>query len=133
MRLYTYDEISMGLGIGHDWKRQRFYPLIPKKREGQSMKDTSMKITLIAAMLAMFAATASAETPATTLASNDSLLKQLAHRECKYLLQYRIATSALNAEPKGPDLKSLCVNPCDERRGGAYTGGRHTLILGVGY
>ena len=97
------------------------------------MKDTSMKVTLIAAMLAMFAATASAETPTTPLAGNDSLLKQLAHRECKYLLQYRIATTALDAEPKGPDLNSLCVNQCEERRGGAYTGGRRTLILGVGY
>ena len=95
------------------------------------MKDTSMKVTLIAAMLAMFAATASAATPTTPLDSNDSLSKQFAHRECKYLSKYRIATTALDAAPKGHDLKSPCVNQCDERR--AYTGGGRTLILGVAY
>jgi hypothetical protein len=95
----------------------------------KNMKDTSMKTALIAAMLALFAATASAETPATPLASNDSLSKskQFAHHECKYLSKYRSATTALDAEPKG------CVNQCDERRGGAYTGGRHTFIFGVAY
>ena len=90
-----------------------------------------MKAALIAAMLAMVAATASAATPATPLAANDSLSKQFVDRECAYLSKYRIATTALDAEPKGHDLKTPCVNQCAERR--AYTGSRRTLILGVAY
>jgi len=100
----------------------------------KTMKDTTrMKAPLIAAVLAVFAVTASAETPAKPLASNDSLSKQFSDRECKYLLKYRIATTALDAEPKGYDLKSPCVNQCDERRGDAYTAFRHTIIFGVAY
>lgn len=92
-----------------------------------------MKAPLIAAMLAMFAATASAETPAKLLARNDSLSKQLAHHECEYLSKYRIASTALDAELKGHDLKSPCLNQCDERRSGTYTGIRRTIIFGVAY
>ncbi len=75
-----------------------------------------MKATLIAAMLAMFAATASAETSTKPLAANDSLSKQFA---------------ALDAEPKGHDLITPCVSQCAERR--AYTSSRQTLILGIAY
>jgi hypothetical protein len=118
----------MSLDIDHNWGTTILTLASPK-----NMKDTSMKAPLIAAMLAMFAATASAETPATPLASNDSLSKQLAHHECKYLSKYRIATTALDTESKGHVLKSACVNQCGEWRGGAYTGIRHTIIFGVAY
>lgn len=90
-----------------------------------------MKTTIVAAMLVMFAATASAETQSKPLTSNDSLSKQFVDRECAYLSKYLIGTTALDAEPKGRTLKTPCVNQCTERR--AYTGSRHTLILGVAY
>jgi hypothetical protein len=90
-----------------------------------------MQALLIAAILALFGATASAETLAKPLATHDPLSKQFVGRECAYLSKYRIATTALDAEPKGHDLRSPCVNECAERR--ADTGSRHTLILGVAY
>jgi hypothetical protein len=83
------------------------------------VKDFSMKAPLIAAILVTFVGTASAETPAKPLASNESMPAQIAYRGCEYLPKGRVANLA------------LCQS--DAERSALYARMRHTIIFGVAY